>query len=159
MIRKVNLAEAFASFSDHWSPKVAGDINDAQVKLAKFEGKFDWHHHDEEDELFLVVKGTMRMGLRAGDVDVGEGEFLIVPKGIEHRPEALDGECHVLLLEPKSTLNTGHVITEKTVRDLAIYDHYCANHHAHHSRSGRVSGPPRAAIAASPDGGAVYLCR
>jgi|TARA_R110001606_G_scaffold12706_5_gene55625 mannose-6-phosphate isomerase-like protein (cupin superfamily) len=118
MIRKINLAEAFASFSNHWSPKVAGNINDAQVKLAKFEGKFDWHHHDEEDELFLVVKGTMRMGLRTGDIDVGEGEFLIVPKGIEHRPEALDGECHVLLLEPKSTLNTGNVITDKTVRDL-----------------------------------------
>mgnify|MGYP003626413628 CR=1 FL=1 len=118
MIRKVNLAEAFASFSDHWCPKVAGDINDAQVKLVKFNGKFDWHHHDEEDELFLVVKGRMRMGLRAGDVDVGEGEFLIVPNGVEHCPEALDGECHVLLLEPKSILNTGNVITEKTVTDL-----------------------------------------
>lgn len=118
MIRKINLAEAFASFSNHWSPKVAGNINDAQVKLVKFEGKFDWHHHDEEDELFLVVKGTMRMGLRDGDIDVGQGEFLIVPKGVEHCPEALGGECHVLLLEAKSTLNTGNVITEKTVRDL-----------------------------------------
>ncbi len=118
MIQKVNLADAFASFSDHWSPKVAGDINDAQVKLVKFEGRFDWHHHDHEDELFLVVKGTMRMGLRADDVDVGEGEFIIIPKGVEHRPEALDGECHVLLLEPKSILNTGNVITEKTAREL-----------------------------------------
>ena len=117
-LRKVNLASAFASFADHWSPKIAGDINDAQVKLAKFEGKFDWHHHDEEDELFLVVKGTMRMGLRTGDVDVGEGEFIIIPKGIEHCPEALGGECHVLLLEPKSILNTGNVITEKTVKNL-----------------------------------------
>ena len=118
MIDKVNLAEAFASFSDHWSPKVAGEINDAQVKLVKFEGKFDWHHHEQEDELFLVVKGVMRMGLRTGDIDVGEGEFIIVPQGVEHCPEALSGECHVLLLEPKSTLNTGNVITEKTVENL-----------------------------------------
>lgn len=116
--QKVNLAEAFSSFSDHWSPKVAGDINDMQVKLAKFEGKFDWHHHDDEDELFLVIKGTMRMGLRTGDVDVGEGELIIIPNGIEHRPEALDGECHVLMLEPRSILNTGNVISEKTVRNL-----------------------------------------
>lgn len=118
MIRKTNLADAFASFTDHWSPKVAGDINDAQVKLVKFGGKFDWHHHEQEDELFLVVKGTMRMGLRDGDVDVGEGELIIIPKGVEHCPEALDGECHVLLLEPKSILNTGNVTTEKTVRNL-----------------------------------------
>lgn len=118
MIRKVNLADAFASFSDHWSPKVAGDINDAQAKLVKIDGKFDWHHHEREDELFLVIKGTMRMGLYSGDIDVGEGEFIIVPQGVEHCPEALSGECHVLLLEPKSTLNTGNVITEKTVENL-----------------------------------------
>ncbi|WP_430413938.1 cupin domain-containing protein [Parasphingorhabdus sp.] len=114
--QKVNLAEAFSSFSDHWSPKIAGDINDMQVKLAKFQGKFDWHHHEDEDELFLVIRGTMRMGLRTGDVDVGEGELIIIPHGIEHRPEALDDECHVLMLEPKSILNTGNVISEKTVR-------------------------------------------
>ena len=114
-IEKVRLADAFASFSDHWSPKVAGDINDMQVKLAKFAGKFDWHHHEDEDELFLVVSGTMRMGLRSGDLDVGEGEFIIVPRGVEHRPEGLNGECHVLLLEPKTILNTGNVVTEKTV--------------------------------------------
>lgn len=114
--QKVNLAEAFSSFSDHWSPKIAGDINDMQVKLAKFQGKFDWHRHEDEDELFLVIRGTMRMGLRTGDVDVGEGELIIIPHGIEHRPEALDDECHVLMLEPKSILNTGNVITEKTVR-------------------------------------------
>ena len=118
MIRKVNLADAFASFADHWSPKVAGDINDAQVKLVKLDGKFDWHQHEQEDELFLVIRGKMRMGLRTGDIDVGEGEFIIVPKGVEHCPEALSGECHVLLLEPKSTLNTGNVITEKTVENL-----------------------------------------
>ena len=117
MIDKVNLADAFASFSDHWSPKIVGDINDAQVKLVKFGGKFDWHHHEAEDELFLVIRGTMRMGLCDGDVDVGEGEFIIIPKCVEHCPEALGGECHVLLLEPKSNLNPGNVTTEKTVRN------------------------------------------
>ncbi|WP_417622630.1 cupin domain-containing protein [Parasphingorhabdus sp.] len=117
MIEKVNLAQAFAGFSDHWSPKIAGDINDMQIKLVKFDGKFDWHRHDNEDELFLVIKGVMRMGLRTGDIDVGEGEFVIVPKGVEHCPKALDGECHVVLMEPGQTLNTGNVITEKTVRN------------------------------------------
>ncbi|MEP3226950.1 MAG: cupin domain-containing protein [Parasphingorhabdus sp.] len=112
---KVNLKDAFATFSDHWSPKIAGDINDAQIKLAKFEGQFDWHHHDQEDELFLVIAGRMRMGLRSGNVDVDPGEFIIIPRGVEHRPEGLGGECHVLLLEPKTILNTGNVITEKTV--------------------------------------------
>ena len=117
IMRKVNLAEAFSRFSDPWSPKVAGDINDSQVKLAKFVGAFDWHHHDVEDELFLVVAGRMRMGLRTGDIDLDPGEFIIVPHGVEHRPEALTDECSVLLLEPKTTLNTGTVGTERTVRD------------------------------------------
>jgi|TARA_R110002049_G_scaffold4284_3_gene30231 mannose-6-phosphate isomerase-like protein (cupin superfamily) len=115
MIRKVNLAAAFASFSDPWSPKVAGDISDMQVKLAKFEGKFDWHHHEREDELFLVVKGRMRMGLRSGDIDLEEGEMIIVPHGVEHCPEALSEQCHVLMLEPNTTLNTGTMETERTV--------------------------------------------
>ena len=113
--QKVNLAGAFAGFSDPWSPKVAGDINDMQVKLAKFEGKFDWHHHEREDELFLVVKGRMRMGLRSGDIDLEEGEMIIVPHGVEHRPEALSEQCHVLMLEPNTTLNTGTMETERTV--------------------------------------------
>jgi mannose-6-phosphate isomerase-like protein (cupin superfamily) len=113
-IDKVNLAAAFVSFHDHWNPRIAGDINDFQVKLAKFEGKFDWHHHETEDEFFLVVRGRMKMGLRSGDVIVGPGEFIIVPHGTEHCPEALDGECHVLLLEPGSTRNTGTVETDKT---------------------------------------------
>jgi len=117
-MKKINLADAFASFSDHWSPKVAGGINDMQVKLAKFEGKFDWHHHEREDELFLVVKGRMRMGFRSEDVDLEEGEMIIVPHGVEHRPEALSAECHVLMLEPRTTLNTGNVLTEKTVSNL-----------------------------------------
>ena len=117
-IDKVNLAAAFATFDDHWNPRVAGDINDFQVKLVKLAGKFDWHHHEHEDELFLVVAGRMKMGLRTGDVIVEPGEFIIVPHGTEHCPEALDGECQVLLLEPNSTLNTGNVETEKTRKAL-----------------------------------------
>ncbi len=117
-IKKVNLVDAFSTFSDHWNPRIAGDINDSQVKLAKFKGKFDWHHHKHEDELFLVMSGVMRMGLRDGDIDVHPGEFIIVPKGVEHRPEALSDECHVMMLEPNTTLNTGNVVTEKTVTDL-----------------------------------------
>ena len=117
-MRKVNLAEAFASFSDHWNPKVAGDVNDAQIKLAKFAGAFDWHRHEREDELFLVVEGRMRVGLRTGDIDLEPGEFIIVPAGTEHRPEALTDECHVVLMEPRTTLNTGNVENARTVREL-----------------------------------------
>ncbi len=115
--QKVDLADAFAGISEHWSPKIAGDINNMQVKLAKFQGKFDWHHHEKEDELFLVVSGKMRMSLRSGDVDLETGEMIIVPHGVEHRPEALTDECHVLMLEPKTTLNTGNAITERTVAE------------------------------------------
>ena len=122
MVDKVNLAEAFATFHDHWNPRVAGDINDFQVKVVKFAGKFDWHRHEIEDEMFLVVAGRMKMGLRSGDVIVEAGEFIIVPHGIEHCPEALDGECHVMLLEPNSTLNTGNVETEKTRKTLERLD-------------------------------------
>ncbi|NNU62943.1 cupin domain-containing protein [Ochrobactrum soli] len=117
-MQKINLAEAFGRFHDHWSPKVAGELNDSMVKLAKFSGKFHWHHHEDEDELFLVVSGRLRMGLRTGDIDLEPGEFIIVPKGTEHCPEALTDECNVILLEPKSTLNTGNVVNERTVRDL-----------------------------------------
>lgn len=117
-MQKINLAEAFGRFSDHWSPKIAGELNDCYVKLVKISGRFHWHHHDDEDELFLVVSGRLRMGLLSGDVDLGPGEFIIVPKGVEHCPEALTDECSVLLLEPKTTLNTGNVVNERTVRDL-----------------------------------------
>ncbi|QKJ87539.1 cupin domain-containing protein [Paramixta manurensis] len=117
-MNKVNLAEAFETFSDYWSPRIAGELNDSYVKLAKFSGKFDWHHHEHEDELFLVVSGRLRMGLRSGDIDLEPGELIIVPRGTEHCPEALTDECHVILLEPKSTLNTGNVISERTVRNL-----------------------------------------
>ena len=114
-MKKVNLAAAFASFSEAWSPRVGGEINDMQIKLAKFRGVFEWHHHQHEDELFLVVSGQMRMGLRNGDIIVNEGEFIIVPRGVDHRPEAVTEECHVILLEPASTLNTGIVVNERTV--------------------------------------------
>ena len=119
-MRKVNLNESFELFSDFWSPKIIGEINDAYVKLAKFSGKFNWHHHEHEDELFLVINGRLRMGLRTGDIDLEPGEFIIVPKGTEHCPEALTDECSVVLLEPKSTLNTGNIINERTVHDLEI---------------------------------------
>jgi mannose-6-phosphate isomerase-like protein (cupin superfamily) len=122
-VRKINLEEAFASFSETWSPKVAGDVNDAQIKLVKLSGRFDWHHHEHEDELFLVVRGRMRMGLRDGDIDLGPGELIIVPKGVEHRPEALSEPCHVVLMEPRTTLDTGNLENARTVRDL---DHLMA---------------------------------
>ena len=116
---KVNLVEAFSKFSDHWSPKVAGDVGDFQIKLAKFKGPFHWHYHEQEDELFLVVHGRLRMGFRdRAPVDLEPGEFIIVPHGVEHLPEALSDECHVVLLEPKTTLNTGNVENELTVRTL-----------------------------------------
>lgn len=117
-MRKVNLKEGFNLFSDFWNPKIVGEINNSYVKLAKFSGKFNWHHHEHEDELFLVINGRLRMGLRTGDIDLEPGEFIIVPKGTEHCPEALTDECSVVLLEPKSTLNTGNIINERTVHDL-----------------------------------------
>lgn len=116
-IRKVNLKEMFGRFQDHWKPKIVGEVNDSLVKLVKFTGEFVWHHHDREDELFLVVKGRMRMQLREGDVVVGPGEFIIIPHGVEHKPVA-DEETEVLLFEPNSTLNTGNVQNERTVPQL-----------------------------------------
>ena len=110
----VNLAEKFTRFSEHWQPKVVGELNGQHVKLVKLLGEFVWHHHADEDELFLVVRGDLRMQFRERDVMVGEGEFIIVPRGVEHRPVA-EEEVHVLLFEPASTLNTGNVISERTV--------------------------------------------
>jgi mannose-6-phosphate isomerase-like protein (cupin superfamily) len=117
MPRVVNLAATFARFPDHWSPKIVGDVNDAHVKLVKLKGEFVWHHHDQEDELFLVVKGRLVLKLRDRDLVLGPGEFAIIPHGVEHLPVA-DEETHVLLLEPKTTLNTGNVRNERTVPDL-----------------------------------------
>jgi mannose-6-phosphate isomerase-like protein (cupin superfamily) len=114
---KVNLVEKFGLFEAPYQPKIVGELNDHQVKVVKILGDFVWHHHANEDELFLVVKGRMRMGLRGGDVDLSEGEVFIVPKGVEHKPSA-DEECWVVLIEPRTTLNTGNVIGEKTVAEL-----------------------------------------
>jgi mannose-6-phosphate isomerase-like protein (cupin superfamily) len=116
-VEAVNLAEKFSLFSDYWSPKIVGELNGQQIKLAKLKGEFVWHNHEKEDELFLVVKGRLRMKLRDREVLIREGEFLIVPRGTEHLPIA-DEECRVVLLEPASTLNTGNVKNERTVDQL-----------------------------------------
>ena len=113
----VNLAEKFSSFCDRWSPKIIGELNDFYVKAVKLKGEFIWHHHEREDEMFLVTKGTLRMRFRDREAVIREGEFLIVPHGIEHLPVAED-EVHVVLFEPKSTLNTGNVTNERTVAQL-----------------------------------------
>jgi quercetin dioxygenase-like cupin family protein len=114
----VNLEQKFGLFSEQWSPKIVGELNGQQVRLAKLGGEFVWHSHEHEDELFLVVRGTMRMGLRAGDRLVQAGEFLIVPRGTEHRPAAESDEAWVMLLEPASTVNTGSAGGERTVSVL-----------------------------------------
>ena len=116
-MNKVNLFEKFAGFSDHWNPRIVGELNGQYVKLVKFQGPFVWHKHEGEDELFLVVKGQFRIEFRDRAVTLSEGEFLIVPKGVEHRPVA-DQEAQVLLFEPASTLNTGNVETNLTRRQL-----------------------------------------
>ena len=110
---KVNLVQKLALFSEHWSPKIVGELNGQHVKLVKFQGPFIWHHHENEDELFLVVRGRFRMEYRDQDVWIDEGEFLIVPRGVEHRPVA-DEEVHVLLFEPATTINTGNAGGERT---------------------------------------------
>jgi mannose-6-phosphate isomerase-like protein (cupin superfamily) len=113
----VNLEQKLALFAEHWSPKVVGELNGQQVKVVKLKGEFIWHHHDDEDELFFVVRGTLRMRLRDKELTIRPGEFLIVPRGVEHLPVA-DEECHVMLFEPASTLNTGEVRNERTVEKL-----------------------------------------
>src|SRR6516165_3881266 len=113
----VNLADKLALFREPWKPKIVGELNGQQVKLVKFQGEFVWHHHANEDELFLVVKGRFRMEFRDRQVWLEPGEFLIVPQGVEHRPMA-DEEVHVLLFEPASTLNTGNVKDGRTVERL-----------------------------------------
>ena len=122
---KVNLLQKFSLIHDHWNPRIVGELNGQYVKLVKFQGPFTWHHHDDEDEMFLVVKGRFRMefrdsegeaaaATRAKEIWLAEGEFCIVPRGVEHRPVA-DEECYVLLFEPATTLNTGNVQDEFTV--------------------------------------------
>jgi len=113
-MEKINLAEKFSLFTDHFSPKVVGELNGQQVKLVKFQGEFVWHHHNHEDELFYVVKGSFDMQLRDKTITVNAGEFLVVPRGIEHRPVARE-EVEIMLFEPATTLNTGNVENELTV--------------------------------------------
>ena len=113
-IEKVNLAAKLAMFDDHWNPRIDGELNGQEVKLVKLLGAFDWHHHEREDELFLVVSGRFRMEFRDRAVWLEAGEFLVVPRGVEHRPVA-EQEAHVLLCEPASTLNTGNLRNDRTV--------------------------------------------
>jgi mannose-6-phosphate isomerase-like protein (cupin superfamily) len=114
---KVNIEQKLALFSEQWSPKIVGELNGQYVKLVKFQGPFVWHHHDNEDEMFFVVKGRFRMEYQDHDEWIEAGEFVIVPRGIEHKPVA-EEEAHVLLFEPVSTLNTGNIENERTVPEL-----------------------------------------
>lgn len=117
-MHKINLAEKFSQFSDHWSPKIGAELNGQQVKFVKFRGEFVWHHHEHEDELFLVVRGSFRMEFRDRSVELREGEMIVVPRGIEHRPVAEEEVC-VLLFEPAATVNTGSAGGERTVTQLS----------------------------------------
>lgn len=113
-VQKVNLSETFQRFDDFWSPQIIGEVNDFHVKLVKVEGKFIWHQHELEDELFLVVKGQLTIQLRDEELVLEEGELVIIPRGVEHRPVA-DKETHLLVFEPASTINTGNVTDERTI--------------------------------------------
>jgi mannose-6-phosphate isomerase-like protein (cupin superfamily) len=117
----VNLAQKLSLFHEHYKPKIVGEVNDSYVKLVKFQGDFMWHHHETEDELFFVVKGILRMRVRENGSEreflIKPGEFIIIPHGVEHFPSA-DEETHVMLLEPKTTLNTGNVQNDRTVHQL-----------------------------------------
>ena len=112
-MQKVNLAAKFALFDDHWHPRIVGALNGQLVKVAKVQGSFDWHHHADEDEMFLVLKGELVIEMRDDEVRLAPGEFFIVPRGVEHRPVARE-ETYVMLFEPESTLHTGNVVTDKT---------------------------------------------
>jgi mannose-6-phosphate isomerase-like protein (cupin superfamily) len=113
----VNLEKKFSSFTELWDPKIVGELNGQVVKIARIKGEFIWHKHELEDEFFLVVKGRMRIKLRSGDVHINEGEFFVVPRGVEHKPVA-EEEAWILMFEPESTLNTGDVINELTREDV-----------------------------------------
>jgi mannose-6-phosphate isomerase-like protein (cupin superfamily) len=116
-MKKINLAEKLSKFSDHYNPRIVGELNGQLVKLVKFKGEFIWHHHELEDELFYVMKGNFEMHFRDKVVTINEGEFIIVPRGIEHKPVA-ENEVEVMLFEPATTLNTGNVENEKTQKEL-----------------------------------------
>jgi mannose-6-phosphate isomerase-like protein (cupin superfamily) len=115
-MKKINLQEKFSLFDEHWTPKIIGELNGQHVKLAKIKGEFVWHNHDQEDELFMILKGSLMMELPGEKVLLNEGEILIVPKGVDHRPIAED-EAHILMFEPVSTAHTGDVRTDMTVDD------------------------------------------
>jgi mannose-6-phosphate isomerase-like protein (cupin superfamily) len=117
IMKKVNLAQKFGLFDEYWAPRIVGELNGQHVKLAKLQGGFIWHCHEDEDEMFLVVKGRLIMKLRDGDIELNEGEFLVVPRGVEHKPVAPE-EVHVLLFEPVDTVNTGNVQDERTKTEL-----------------------------------------
>ena len=117
-MERVTLDAKFAAFSDHWSPKIVGELNGQQVKVVKFVGEFVWHHHDHEDEMFLVHRGEFRMELRDRSIELQAGDFLIVPRGVEHRPVAT-AEVEVVLFEPAGTLNTGNARDARTVAEPA----------------------------------------
>jgi mannose-6-phosphate isomerase-like protein (cupin superfamily) len=112
----VNIAQKFRLFSEFWSPRIVGAVNDSYIKLVKVKGEFVWHDHKEEDELFLVLKGRLTVKTRDSDIELQEGEFVIIPKGVEHKPVA-DSEAHLLFLERSTTINTGNIRNEKTVVD------------------------------------------
>jgi mannose-6-phosphate isomerase-like protein (cupin superfamily) len=114
----IDLREKFAAISEHWSPRIVAELNGQHVKLVKFRGEFVWHHHENEDELFFVHRGRFRMEFRDRVVEVGKGEMIVVPRGVEHRPVA-DEEVEVVLFEPAGTLNTGNVINERTIPEPA----------------------------------------
>lgn len=116
-MNKVNLAEKFSMFNSLWEPKIVGELNNQHVKIAKLKGEFVWHNHENEDELFMVIKGHLTIKLRDGDVDLDEGELFIIPKGIEHMPVA-ENEVHVLMFEPIGTVNTGNVDSDRTIKDI-----------------------------------------
>ncbi|KXI33622.1 mannose-6-phosphate isomerase [Bacillus sp. P003] len=111
---KTNVQEKFLQINDYWNPRISGELNDSYIKMVKIKGEFIWHHHDDEDEMFFVCKGKLVIRFRDSEIALNEGEFIVIPKGIEHQPIAVE-EVHLLLIEPKTTLNTGNVINERTV--------------------------------------------
>lgn len=115
-MEKINISDKLDLISEFWSPRIVGDLNGQYVKLAKFKGEFVWHHHDSEDEMFMVIKGRLTIHLRDGIIELSEGEFFVVPRGVEHKPVA-EEEVHALLFEPATTLNTGNVRNERTIDD------------------------------------------
>jgi mannose-6-phosphate isomerase-like protein (cupin superfamily) len=118
-IEKINIAEKLSSFTDYWNPRIAGELNNQQIKLVKFKGDFVWHQHEHEDEMFLVIQGSFTMELRDRSIEISKGEFIIIPKGTEHRPRATK-EVQVMLFEPATTLNTGNEKNELTRETLDI---------------------------------------